>query len=183
MVSAMNESEESWRYFMTDMHDIYGDRLDRKGTVFIMDGDKGGRAAVKNVWSSDVLQFMCTRHLGAVIAKISAADAALFQRAAIQARSRAEVEGLVSRMTDKARQKLTVDLRLEEWSLICSGINYGNHTSNMSEGIHSTMLGARKLNMIGDDCPMIFLACTQADLVPLFVISSPDWYVQVISAD
>ena len=170
MVSAMNESEESWRYFMTDMRNIYGEKLDRKGTVFIMDGDKGGRAAVKSVWSNAVLQFMCTRHLGAVIAKISAADAALYQKAAIQARSRQEVEELVKRMTEKTRQKLPKDLRLEEWSMICSGINYGNHTSNMSEGIHSTMLGARRMNMIGDDCPLIIPACTHADRVPLFVI-------------
>lgn len=125
---------------------------------------------MKTVWSTAVLQFSCTLHLGAAIAKISAADASLYQQAAIKARSRKEVEELVTRMTEKTRKKLTSDLRLEEWSMICCGMNYGNHTSNMSEGIHKTMLQARSLNMIGDDCPLIIPACTCADLVPLFVI-------------
>ena len=39
-VSALNESVVSWTYFMQDALRIYGDRLDRHGTVFIMDGDK-----------------------------------------------------------------------------------------------------------------------------------------------
>lgn len=140
---------------MQDALRIYGERLNRHGTVFIMDGDKGGRAAVRSVWSEDVLFFNCSNHLGANMLKISSRDQRLYRKAALSARSREEVDELVKQMSEKAQKKLTIDLKLEEWSLICSGRNYGNHTSNISEGAHAALVDGRKLSMIGDDSQIV----------------------------
>jgi len=164
MVTILNESEETWTKFLEFGYSVYGDKLDNAQTVFVTDGDKGGRKAVGKIWKN-IAPFMCSRHLAQVVRKKRAADAGHFLRA-VHARTRREVHECIDEMIDVNQKKLrgvlrpsdadegampeynVVDLCPENWSLIFSGANRGVATSNWVEGIHGTMLSSRRLNMI-----------------------------------
>lgn len=154
MVSYMNESTQSWTDFMQAMKNIYGDRLDHNETVFLMDGDKGGRSAINSVWARDggprsVNVFFCSNHLVQTVIKAgNSMDGQLFLNA-VHAKTKKEVDALVEKMSPAVQKKLVHDMKAEEWSLICSGKNFGECTSSIVEGNHATLVAARHLNMIG----------------------------------
>ena len=50
MVTMLNESIESWTKFLQFGHSVYGNKLDNAQTIFVADGDKGGRNAVRYIW-------------------------------------------------------------------------------------------------------------------------------------
>ena len=177
MVTMLNESKESWTKFLQFGHSVYGNMLDNAQTIFVADGDKGGRNAVRNIWKHIAPPFMCSRHLAEVVRKKRPGDAALFH-GAVHARTRREVHDFIDKMCVVNQRKLrgvpipsdadegaieavepaaamsrrpeydVLDLRPENFSLIFSEANRGVATSNWVEGIHGTMLSSRCLNMI-----------------------------------
>jgi MULE transposase domain len=158
MLSCRNESLPSWRIFFENVLDAYGDRINQPDVVIVTDGDKGGREALKSVLPN-VCQFMCSRHLGANIAKVSGADASLYHQM-VRAPSVEEAKQLIGRMSEQGRKKLD-KFDLKEVCMAANKKVHGNHTSNNAESVNQKYKQGRARNMISKIC------CEQSLLIAI----------------